>query len=93
MNWYFIALSIVFFILWIMCLVFPMRIIKTNIEKACWNTWFRWAGRDECTKEVIHDINMFEFARITENIIHIWFLSMECVVFIIIFVFLGTNII
>lgn len=93
MNWYFIALSIVFFILWIMCLVFPMRKIKTNIEKACWNTWFRWAGRDECTKEVIHDINMFEFARITENIIHIWFLSMECVVFIIIFVFLGTNII
>lgn len=93
MNWYFIALSIVFFILWIMCLVFPMRKIKTNIEKACWNTWFRWAGRDECTKEVIHDINMFEFARITENIIHIWFLSMACVVFIIIFVFLGTNII
>lgn len=93
MNWYFIALSIVFFILWIMCLVFPMRIIKTNIEKACWNTWFRWAGRDECTKEVIHDINMFEFARITENIIHIWFLSMACVVFIIIFAFLGTNII
>lgn len=93
MNWYFIALSIVFFILWIMCLVFPVRLIKANIEKACWNTWFRWAGRDECTKEVIRDINMFEFARIDENIIHIWFLSAVCVIFMTIFALFGANII
>lgn len=70
-----------------------MRIIKTSIEKACWNTWFRWAGRDECTKKVIHDINMFEFAKISENIIYIWFLSVICVVFIIIFAFLGFGVI
>ena len=93
MNWYFIALSIVFFIPWFMCLIFPMRIIKTNVEKACWNTWFRWAGRDDCTKEVIHDINIIEFARIAENIIYIWFLSVICVVFIIIFAFLGFGVI
>lgn len=72
-----------------MCLVFPMRIIKTNVEKACWNTWFRWVGRDECTKEVIHDINRFEFNKIYESIIHIWYLSTICVTFMIFFAFLG----
>ena len=93
MNWYFIALSVVFFILWIMCLIFPMRIIKTNVEKACWNTWFRWAGRDDCTKEVIHDLSMFEFNKISENIIHIWYLSAICVTFMTIFALLGIIII
>ena len=76
-----------------MCLVFPMRIIKTNVEKACWNTWFRWAGRVDCTKEVIHDINMFEFNRITGNIVYIWFLSALCVIFMTVFALLGIIII
>lgn len=81
-NWWWLALSIVMFICFISCFVYPVRNIKKQFKQACFWTWYMKKSKDTLTDDDINSINWREWNSIFNQISLCWmFGSMSLLVF------------